>query len=340
VLRGIGIVRLIHPKPGIRGASVRAIVQRAYGSPDLLRLADVAEPTAEDDSVLVHVRAASVNALDWRKVRADPFVVRLESGLLRPRHPLLGVDTAGHVERIGRNVEHLRPGDEVFGIGKGAFAELTSGSTFAVKPRNLSFEEAAAVPACGLTALQTVRDIAKVEAGERVLINGAGGGVGTFLVQVAKAFGAHVAAATRTANVDMIRGLGADAVIDHTREDFAARGERYDVIVEVGGTRSYRTCRNALAPGGRIVMVGAGSGLGGPIGRFIGAQVRSRMLSQPVTAFVSWESIDDLGTIRDLIEAGKVRPVIDRIVPIEDVPEAIRYVEEGRARGKVVISIG
>lgn len=318
---------------------MKAIVQTGYGPPDrVLEIADIPTPEVHEGSVLVRVRAASVNALDWRRVRAKPFVVRGE-GLRRPRNPILGVDTAGVVEAVGARVEHLRPGDEVFGIGKGAFAELTIGTTFVRKPENLSLEEAAAVPVCGLTALQTLRDIATVRPGERLLVNGAGGGVGTFLVQIGKALGCHVTATTKSDTVELVASLGADRVIDHTREDFVAMGERYDVIAEVGRRRTFRDCRDALAPGGRLIMVGAGGRLGGPIARFVGSQLRSKVLRQPVAAFVSWESTDDLEALREMIEAGSVRPVIDWVVPLEDAACRVRHVEDGQARGKVVISI-
>lgn len=318
---------------------MKAIAQTGYGPPGrVLDVADVPRPEVDEGSVLVRVRAASVNALDWRRVRAQPFVVRGE-GLLRPRNPLLGVDTAGVVESVGHGIEHLRPGDEVFGIGKGSFAEFTTGTTFVRKPENLTFEEAAAVPVCGSTALQTLRDIATVKPGESVLVNGAGGGVGTFLVQIGKALGCRVTATTKKETIELVTELGADRVIDHSRDDFAAMGERYDVIVEVGRRRTFRDCRDVLAPGGRLVMVGAGGRLGGPIARFVGAQLRSKILRQPVTAFVSWESTDDLEVLREMLEAGTIRPVIDRVIALEDAASGVRQLEEGRARGKVVVSL-
>ena len=318
---------------------MKAIVQEKYGSPDILRVSDVDRPVFDDDTVLVRVRAASVNALDWRRVRGKPAVIRFDEGLRRPKRPVLGVDTAGVVEEVGKNVTHLRSGDEVFGIGQGAFAEYTVGKTFAPKPAKLSFEQAAALPIAGSTALQTVRDKGEIVEGQKVLVNGAGGGVGTLVVQIAKAFGASVSATTTTEKLELVRSIGADYVLDHTQEDFTKIGERYDVIVEVGGKLTMPGCRPALTPDGKLVYVGAGSGPGGPIGRFITASFRARMLRQPVVVFVSWDSTDDLLTLKGLIEAGKVTPVIDRTYPLSESADAIRHLELGRARGKVVITV-
>jgi NADPH:quinone reductase-like Zn-dependent oxidoreductase len=319
---------------------MKAIVQHGYGSPDaVLRLADVEKPEVDDDDVLVRVRAASVNALDWRRVRATPFIVRLGDGLRTPKEPGLGVDAAGHVEEVGKNVTHLRPGDEVFGVGTGAFAEFTTGRFFVPKPANLTFEQAAAVPVAGLTALQGIRDKGGVQPGQSVLVYGAGGGVGTFTVQVAKALGAEVTAATRPDNLDLIRSLGADQVIDYTREDFTTGERRYDVVVDVGGTRSLSACRRALAPGGTLVLSGAGHGASGPLGRFAAAIFRSAVLRQRIVVFISKESTEDLLALKELIEAGKVTPVIDRTFPLAETPEAVRYLESEDARGKVVITV-
>jgi NADPH:quinone reductase-like Zn-dependent oxidoreductase len=318
---------------------MKAIVQESYGSPRILRVGDVDRPTPEDDAVLVRVRAASVNVLDWRRVRGSPFLIRLDEGLRRPKRPVLGVDTGGVVEEVGKDVHHLGPGDEVFGIGEGAFAEYTTGRTFVTKPANLSFKQAAAVPVAGLTALQAVRDKGRIQAGHRVLVNGAGGGVGTFTVQIAKAFGAEVTAVTRTASIDLVRSLGADHVIDHSREDFTRNGNRYDLIVEIGRKLRFPECWSSLTTNGRLIFVGAGGGVGGPIGRFVAASLRSRVLKQPVTAFVSWESTDDLLTLKDLIDAGKVTPVVERTYALSEAPEAVRSVESGGVRGKLVITV-
>jgi NADPH:quinone reductase-like Zn-dependent oxidoreductase len=296
-------------------------------------------PRVGDDGVLVRVRAASVNALDWRRVRGSPFVLRFDEGLRRPKMPRLGVDTAGSVEEVGRNVKQLRPGDEVFGVGTGAFAEYTTGRTFVPKPANLTFEEAAAVPVAGLTALQGLRDKGGVRPGQSVLVYGAGGGVGTFTVQVAKALGADVTAASRPEKLDLVRSLGPDRVIDYTKEDFTEGGRRYDLIIDVGGDRSLSACRRALVPGGKLVLAGAGRGASGPIGRFLAAFVRSRALRQRIIAFISWESTVDLVVLKDLIEAGKVTPTVDSTYPLEKTSEAIRHLESGNVRGKVVVTM-
>lgn len=317
---------------------MKAIVQRGYGSSDVLSLQDVERPKVADDEVLVRVRAASLNVLDWRKMRADPFVVRAE-GLRTPRQPVLGVDTSGVVEEVGAGITDLKPGDEVFGIGKGSLAEYTVGKTFAPKPTNLTFEQAAAVPVAGSTSLQAVRDIAKLQPGERVLVNGAGGGVAHLLVQIAKAFDAHVTATTSPQKVDFVASLGADEVINYIREDFRGRGDRYDVIFEVGGKLTLPGCRNALTDAGRLIIVGAGSGVGGPIGRFMMSTFRAKALKQPVTAFVSWESTDDLVTLKEMVEAGQVTPRIARTYQVSETADAITYLESGKVSGKVVITV-
>ena len=320
---------------------MRAIVQPRYGAPEaVLELRDDVEmPTVAIGSVLVRVRAASVNAGDWRRVRASPLLVRLTEGIRRPRVTALGADAAGVVEAVGRDVTHVKPGDAVFGIRTGAFAEYVSGRNFVPKPTNVTFAQAAAVPVAGITALQAVRDKGVVKAGQRVLVNGAGGGVGTFAVQIAKALGASVTGVTSTANLDLVRSIGADHVIDYTREDFTSSGQRYDVIVDVGGNRSLADCRRTLTRDGTFVAVGAGQGNGGPMGRLIGGTLRSRLLKQRVEVFIAAVEKDDLLTLKELIEAGKVRPIVDRTYPLSQTAEALRYVEEGRARGKVVIAI-
>ena len=319
--------------------AMKAIVQERYGSPDLLRLTDVDTPALEDDRVLVRVRAASVNAGDWRRVRGSPFIVRMAEGLRRPRLGALGVDAAGQVEAIGKDVTHLQPGDEVFGVRTGAFAEYVSGRTFMPKPANLTFQQAAAVPVAGCTALQALRDKGGVQPGQRVLVNGAGGGVGTFVVQIARALGAEVSAVTSTAHLDLVRSIGADHVIDYSREDFTRTGQRHDLIIDVGGNRSISDCRRALTPDGTIVLVGAGKGYLGPVARLIGGLVRSRLLKQRIIAFIASVTREDLLTLKGLIEAGQVTPVIDRTYPLSETSEAVRYLETGQARGKVVITI-
>jgi NADPH:quinone reductase-like Zn-dependent oxidoreductase len=318
---------------------VKAIVQDGYGTPDVLRLADVDRPTVGDDGVLVRVRAASLNPLDWRRVRGSPFVIRLGEGLRRPRSPVLGVDAAGWVEEVGDAVTHLRPGDEVFGVGKGSLAEYVRGGTFAPKPANLTFEEAAAVPVAGWTALQGLRDRGGLRSGHRVLVYGAGGGVGTFTVQIAKALGGEVTAVTSTEKVDLVSSLGADHVVDYTKEDPTRSGARCDLVVDIGGDRSISDWRRTLKPGGKLILAGAGKRFGGPVGRFLAGSVRSRVLRQRVDAFISWESVEDLDTLRHLIENGKVTPVMDRTYPLAEAAEAVRYLESERASGKVVITI-
>ncbi|MDQ3554277.1 MAG: NAD(P)-dependent alcohol dehydrogenase [Chloroflexota bacterium] len=320
---------------------MKAITQQRYGSPDVLRMEDVERPAVEDDRVLVRVRASSVNATDWRHVRGRPYAARpMMGGIRRPKGRATGVDAAGIVEATGKDVTHVAPGDEVYGSRSGAYAEYVSGRTFVHKPVNLSFEQAAAVPVAGCTALQALRDKGGIQAGQHVLINGAGGGVGTFAVQLAKAFGAEVTAVSNTANLELMRSLGADHVIDYTRQDFTKGGSRYDIIAEVGGRPSLRACRRALAPGGTLVIVGAGKGdWVGPLARFAAGALRSRLLKQRIVGFVAEVTKEDLLTLKGLIEAGKVSPVMDRTYPLSETAEGLRYVEEGHARGKVVITV-
>jgi NADPH:quinone reductase-like Zn-dependent oxidoreductase len=317
---------------------MKAIRQDRYGSPDLLKLAEVDKPELEDDRVLVRVRASSVNAGDWRQVRANPFLIRIIGGLRRPRSPLVGADAAGVVEAVGAKVTDLHPGDEVMGIRSGAFAEYVCGANFVRKPANLSFEQAAAMPIAAITALQGLRDHGQVQTGHRVLINGAGGGVGTFAVQLAKHLGANVTAVTSTGNADLVTGLGADRVIDYTREDFTKSGP-YDVVVDVGGNRSIASMRRALAPGGRVVLIAAAQGGLGVLGRIAAAAFRARVLKQRVKFFVADVSKDDLRLLVGLAEAGRIEPVIDSTYPLAEVSKALHQIESGRARGKIVITV-
>jgi len=322
--------------------NVRAIVQRGYGLPErVLELRDdVPKPPVSDDGVLVKVNAASVNAGDWRTIFARPAFIRLTTGVRRPRSNAVGVDAAGVAEAVGKDVSHVVPGDEVFGMRNGAFADYVSGKSFVRKPANLSFAEAAAVPAAGCTALQAVRDHGRIKAGERVLVNGAGGGVGIYAVQLAKAFGADVTAVTRGECLEMVRDIGADRVIDYGSEDFTRSSERYDLIVDCGGKPSVPAFRRVLAPTGRLVLVAAGKGPLGVLGRLVGSQVRARLLGQPVINFIAKAPfVENLDTLRQLIEEGKVRPVIERTYPLEQAAEAISYLETERARGKVVITV-
>jgi NADPH:quinone reductase-like Zn-dependent oxidoreductase len=324
---------------------VKAIVYETYGPPEVLHLKDVEKPSPKDNEVLVRVQAASVNAADWRMLRADPFLVRFYAGLLKPaRFQTLGADVAGWVEAVGKNVHQFQPGDEVFGdvfaSGFGGFAEYKCAreSELVLKPANISFEEAAAVPLAGLTALQGLRDKGQIQLGQKVLINGASGGVGTFAVQLAKYFGAEVTAVCSTGKVDLARSLGADHVIDYTQEDFTKSGRQYDLILAVNGNRSIFDYRRALTPKGAYVMAGGNTGqlfqalLLGPWISLIGKQKMGALTSTP--------NQKDLLFMKELLESGKIKPVIDRRYPLSQVPEAIRYVEEGHAKGKVAIVLG
>jgi NADPH:quinone reductase-like Zn-dependent oxidoreductase len=320
---------------------MKAIRYSRYGSPDVLELRDVEKPTVADDAVLVRVRAASVNALDWHSVRGEPLPARFDLGLRRPKDGALGGDGAGIVEAIGRDVTDLAVGDEVFGVRTGTFGEYVSGKSFVRKPANLTFEEAAAIPVAGTTALQGLRDKGGLQPGQRVLVNGAGGGVGHMAVQIAKALGAgEVAGVTSTANVEMVRSIGADVVIDRTREDFTKLRDRYDLIFDIAGSHSIRATRRALTPNGTLVVVGGPSGkVIAPADRWARAAILSPFVSQRLLPFLSYVSKDDLLVLKQLAEEGKIRPVIDRTFPLAQTAEAVRYIESMRARGKVVIAI-
>jgi NADPH:quinone reductase-like Zn-dependent oxidoreductase len=319
---------------------MRAIVKDRYGSPDVLKLEDVERPALTDESVLVRVCAASVNAHDWHMLRGKPYLARISEGFRRPKERMLGIDVAGVVEEIGTEVTHVKPGDAVFGSRYGAFAEYVSGKNMVPMPGGLTFEQAAAVPTAGQTALQGLRDHGAIQAGQRVLINGAGGGVGTFAVQIARAYGAEVTAVTSTRNVEMVRSIGADEVVDYTRDDFTRTKGRYDLILDVGGNRRLSAMRRALTPTGRVVMVAPQPGQWiGPVARIIGAMITTRLGGKPARAFLATVSKEDLLALKDLIEAGKVSPVIDRTYPFAQIPEAVGYLEGGHAQGKVVITI-
>jgi 2-desacetyl-2-hydroxyethyl bacteriochlorophyllide A dehydrogenase len=321
---------------------MKAIVQTGYGSPDVLELRDVELPVIGDDGVLVRVSASSVNAQDWHLLRGQPRVARLMPGfgLRRPQRAVPGADVAGVVEAVGKNVTELRPGDEVFGARSGAFAEYVAGRVpnFAPKPANLSFEQAAAMPVAAITALQALRDHGHVEAGQRVLILGAGGGVGSFAVQLATAFGATVTAVTTTHKLEMVHSIGADEAIDHTRDDVTRSGRRFDVILDVGGYASLPLVNRSLAPGGTAVLVGAGN-VARVAARLVAAKVRSRLLGQRLIFFLAHVTRDDLLVLADLAAAGKIVPVIDRTYPLREAPEAVRYFGTGQAGGKVVITV-
>jgi NADPH:quinone reductase-like Zn-dependent oxidoreductase len=322
---------------------VKAIVQVGYGSPAVLRVRDVAVPPVGDQRVLVRVQAASVNALDWHATRGMPYLIRISDGLRTPRQSIRGVDLAGRVEAVGRGVTGIGPGDEVFGGGDGSFAEftMTSPDRLARMPAGLTFQQAATLNVGGLTALQGLRDKARVRPGQTVLINGAGGGVGTFAVQIARWLGARVVAVTRTGSVDLVRSIGAHAVIDHATEDFTCGSEKHDVIFDIGGNRPFSAYRRVLARNGTVVAVGGPAGRWlAPATRMLAAAVQSPFVSQRLIPFLSRNDHATLEAIRELAEAGTIRPVIDREYPLADAAEAIRYVGEGRARGKVVVAVG
>jgi len=322
---------------------MKAIVQDTYGSPDVLELRDIDKPVVGSGDVLLRVHAASAFIGDWHVMTGLPYLGRLAFGLRGPKARVRGQDVAGRVETVGKDVTQCQPGDEVFGTCDGSFAEFATArqNKVAPKPANLTFEQAATVPTTGSTALQAVRDKGKVQPGQKVLIIGAAGGVGTFAVQIAKAFGAHVTGVCSTTKVDLVQSIGADDVIDYTRDDFAEAGQRYDLILDIAGNRSVSHLRRALAPGGTMVIVG-GEGGGrwfGGIDRQLRALMWSPFVGQKMGTFIAKQNGEDLVVLKELIEAGKVTPVIDRTYPLAEVPDAIRYLHEGHARGKVVITV-
>ena len=323
---------------------MKAIVYTKYGPPDdVLELKEVEKPTPKDDQVLVKVHAASINYCDWAFVRGEPFLARLWSGLLKPKYKIPGADVAGRVEAVGRNAKQFQPGDEVFGelglFGLGAFAQYVSvpENALVLKPANISFEEAAAVPYTAITALQGLRDNGQIQPGQKVLIVGASGGIGTFAVQIAKSFGAEVTGVCSTRNLDMARSIGADQVIDYTQEDFTKSGQCYDLILAANGYHPISDYKRALSPKGIYVMVGGSMAqmfqamLLGPWISMTGSKKMGALMAKP--------NQEDLVFMKELLEAGKVVPVIDRRYPLSEVAEAIRYLEEGHARGKVVITM-
>jgi NADPH:quinone reductase-like Zn-dependent oxidoreductase len=328
--------------PKVKRSVMRAIVQHAYGSPRRLRLEEVEAPLVDDDGVLVRVRGASVNLVDRYLMRGQPYLVHLTDGLLRPKVPIRGVDVAGVVEAVGGNVTQFRPGDAVFGHRRAAFAEYVCGTeaNFVPLPAGLTFEQAAAIPVAGYTALQGLRDKGQVLPGQQVLINGASGGVGTFAVQIAKALGAEVTGVCSARNVELVQSLGAEHVIDYSQQDFTRTGQKYDLIFDAVGNRSLRSLRRALRPTGTLIIVGAPKGRWiGPLAPMVKALVMSRFARQRLVPFIAQHKKEDLLALKDLIEAGKVKPVIDRTYPLNAVPEAIGYLEGGHARGKVVITV-
>jgi len=317
--------------PAVR---MKAIVQTGYGSPDALELGEVPAPVVTDDTVLVRVRAASINALDVHLLRRVAHVFSTLFG--RRPSPIRGVDLAGVVEACGRNVSRFKPGDEVFGVGRGSFAELAIAREIhlAPKPCTSAFEPAAALPLAGMTAMQGLRDKARIQPGQRVLIYGAGGGTGTLAIQIAKALDAHVTAVTRTEHLDLLRAIGADEVVDYTREDFTRRGDRCDVLVDIGANRSSADYDRALAAGGKLVRIGAPKNAGALVASLLDSMIHPRHMSLMARA-----RHEDLIALKDLVEAGKLTPVIGRVYPLREVPEAFRCFATGRVAGKIVISI-
>jgi NADPH:quinone reductase-like Zn-dependent oxidoreductase len=322
---------------------MKAIVCTKYGPPEVLKLEEVAKPTPKDNEVLVKIHAASINSWDWGLLRGTPFMNRLVFGVLKPKTKILGCDTAGRVEAVGRNVKQFQPGDEVFGdisgCGFGGFAEYVCASenALALKSAGMTFEQAAAVPQAGLLALQGLRDKGQIQEGQKVLINGAGGGAGTFAVQIAKSYGAEVTGVDSTGKLDMLRSIGADHVIDYTQEDFTKKGQHYDLVLDVVTYRSIFDYKRVLSPKGIYVMLGGGSWARvyqaiflGPLLSITGSKKMGILMLKPNK---------DLAFMKELVEAGKVKPVIDKRYPLSEVPEALRYFGKGEAKGKVVITV-
>jgi NADPH:quinone reductase-like Zn-dependent oxidoreductase len=324
-------------------STMKAIVQHAYGSANDLKLETVDTPALGDDDVLIKVRAAAVNHADLVYTTGRPLIARLAFGLRKPKDGIRGKDVAGVVEAVGSNVTRFRPGDEVYGeVDNGSFAEyvVAPAGMVAVKPANLSFEQAATVPLAARTALQALRDGGLVQRGQRVLVNGASGGVGTFAVQLSRALGANVTAVCSTRNAEVVRSLGADQVIDYTREDFTQGGQRYDAILDLIGNHSLAAFRRALAPTGRLVLSsGTGGRVFGPMGRIVRALMLSPFVSQDLGVFTAVRGAAALDQLRDLIEAGTITPVVDRTYALAEAPEAVRYFAEEHARGKIVITV-
>lgn len=330
--------------PGRGTTTMKALQHRCYGGPETLAIEEVSTPDVADDAVLVKVHAAAVNPLDWHYMRGKPYVMRFESGFGTPKDVRMGVDFAGTVEAVGRSVTRFKIGDRVFGLANGALAEyvaIRESRTIAAIPEPVSMTEAAAVPVAGMTALQALRDKGRVTAGQKVLVNGASGGVGTYAVQIAKALGAEVTGVCSTRNVELVRALGADHVVDYTRENFTHGGVRYDVIVDNVGTHSVSDYRRVMTPKGVLVVVGSlddGAYLG-PLATLAKAKAAELFGSQRVEPFLSTGNSVDLGELRDLMQQGKLRSAIDRTYPFAEAAQAIAYVETGRARGKVIVDL-
>ncbi len=323
---------------------MKAIVFREYGSPDVLEVREIDKPVARDNEVLVRIRAAGANPYDWRLMRGDPYLVRMVNGLRKPRKvTVLGSDMSGNVEAVGKNVKRFRAGDEVFAeVDTGGFAEYVSvpDKRLGLKPSNLTFEQAAAVPMTAITALQGLRDRGRIKEGQRVLINGASGGIGTVAVQLAKVFGAEVTGVCSTRNLDLVKSIGADHVVDYTNEDFTRGGQGFDLILDTVGNHSLSDFRRALVSKGTLVVVGGGGGrLLGPAAQVVKAMAVSPFVSQRLTYVFGAPNSTDLDFLKELIEAGKVTPVIDRTYEWSEIPEAIRYLETRHTRGKLVVTV-
>jgi NADPH:quinone reductase-like Zn-dependent oxidoreductase len=324
------------------GETMKAIVYCDYGPPEVLRLETVRKPVPNDNQVLVKVRAASVNPYDWHFMRGEPFIMRIDAGLRKPKEVRLGIDFSGTVEAVGRSVTQFKPGDAVFGGRSGSFAEyvVISEKNLMLKPENVTFEQAGGVQIAGITALQGLRDHAKVQPGEKVLINGASGGVGTFAVQIAKQLGAHVTGVSSTRNVEMVRSLGADEVVDYTKEDFTKGTERYDAIIDLVGNHGIFEVRRALTPNGRYVMIGGRKGKWlAPMDTTLKLLAVSPFVRQDMKFMLSKPSRDDLQFLAGLMADGKLTTVIDRTYTLTEAAEAMRHLETGRARGKIIITV-
>jgi NADPH:quinone reductase-like Zn-dependent oxidoreductase len=324
-------------------ASMKGVVNNCYGSPDVLKLAELPKPTPADDQLLVKVHAAALNPLDWHMMRGSPYIMRMSSGFGAPKDSRIGVDFAGTVEAVGKNVTQFKPGDEVFGGADGAVAEyvvVRESRAVALKPTNMSFEQAASVPVAAITALQGLRDKGGIKPGQKVLINGASGGVGTFAVQIAKHFGAEVTGVCSTRNVELVRSLGADRVVDYTHEDFATGPERYDIILDNVGNRSIADLRRVMQPKGTLVIVGGPKGDWiGPMMGVIKAAIVAPFVDQKLGFFIARLNHEDMKFLGELMQAGQLTPVIDRHYPLPEAAKAMAYLEEGRARGKVIVSM-
>ena len=323
---------------------MKAAVQHVYGTPDVLELKDIDMPVVTDDGVLVRVRAASVNPVDWHLLTGLPYIARPSFGMLKPKQEVLGVDFAGTVEEVGKNVTHFKPGDEVFGGRSGSFAEyvcVAEDRAVVLKPANVTFDEAGAVAVAAVTALQGLRDKGRIQSGQDVLINGASGGVGTFAVQIAKSFGAKVTAVCSTRNVETVRALGADIVIDYTKDDFTRSELRYDLMLDIAGSKSWSECKRVLKPEATLVMVGGpdNNRVLGPLSHLLKIRLASLRSSQKIVFFVASLNKQDMVALQELLETGKVKPVIDRRYKLSEIADALRYLGEGHARAKIVVTM-